>query len=75
MMLCAATLGMANERREWRGGGYSMCRLYRIGVVSEDRRLWGAALAKGRKWVGSPRDGQGKGLWGGNRTVQRTESG
>ena len=57
MMLCAATLGMANERREWRGGGYSMCRLYRIGVVSEDRRLWGAALAKGRKWVGSPRDG------------------
>ena len=30
MMLCAATLGMANERREWRGGGYSMCRLYTL---------------------------------------------
>ena len=57
MMLCAATLAMANERREWWGEGYSMCRLYRIGFVNEDQRLWGAALAKGRKWVGSPRDG------------------
>ncbi len=56
-MLCAAALAMVNERREWWGGGYSMCRLYREGFVREVRRLWSATLAEGGKWVRGPRDG------------------